>query len=260
MRKRLKDVDQTPAFADEDEYERALELAQLRLLLVQRHMRESGRRALILLEGRDAAGKGGTILRMVSKLDPHHYVVHPIGPPDPWDQGRHHLERFFPRLPRPGQLAIHDRTWYGRVLVERVEKLCAKPAWKRGYDELNELERWFTDDGTPVLKYLLYVSKAEQQRRFEERRTDPFKTWKLTPSDLRARELWGEYEAAYEDVLARTDTEHAPWKVVPADHKWHARVKVIDHAARRLAKAFELSLELPDSWRRRGDGKTKAGT
>ena len=258
MPKRLQDLDQTKAFADREEYERALDLAQLHLLLVHRHMRETGQRALILLEGRDAAGKGGAILRMVMRLDPHNYVVHPIGPPDPWDQGRQHLERFFPRLPRPRQLAIHDRSWYGRVLVERVEKLCPKGAWKRGYRELNELERWFTDDGMPVLKYLLYVSKKEQARRFQERRQDPFKTWKLSESDLRARKLWNAYEDAYEEMLDKTDTKHAPWKVIAADHKWHARVKIIENAARRLAKAFGVSLDLPDSWRRRLDQKDEA--
>lgn len=250
MAKRLRDVDQSSAFADEDEYEAALELAQLQMLLVQRHLHEHRQRALILLEGRDAAGKGGAILRMVQRLDPHHYAVHPIGPPEPWDQGHHYLERFFAKLPHPRSLAIHDRSWYGRVLVERVEKLCPKSAWKRAYDELGQLEKWLVDDDLPIVKFLLYVSKAEQLRRFEERRVNPFKTWKLSESDLRAREQWDEYEAAFEEMLERTDSKRAPWHVIGADHKWHARVEVIKTAARRIAKFFDISLELPKGWRR----------
>jgi len=249
MPRRLERVVSTPAFADEHEYERELEQAQLRLLLVQRHLHATGRRAVILLEGRDASGKGGAILRMVQRLDPRGYAVHPIGPPEPWEAGRHHLERFFDRLPRPRTLAIHDRSWYGRVLVERVEKLCPEKAWKRAYSEINELEKWLVDDGVPVLKFMLHVSKKEQLRRFEERRDDPFKSWKLTRDDWRAREKWSEYGRAFEDMLAKTDTERAPWHVVAADRKWRARVEVVATAADVLSGIFGCACDLPRGWR-----------
>src|SRR5882672_5475355 len=180
---RLDHLAEPAPFADKAAYERKLAKLQLKMLSIQQTYFHENRRAVIAFEGWDAAGKGGAIRRLTEKLDPRGFHVWPIGPPTPEEQGRHYLYRFWNKLPERGQLAIFDRTWYGRVLVERVERLIKKPVWKRAYDEINEFERMLIDDGVRVVKIFLHITPDEQLRRFAERLNNPYKRWKLTDSD-----------------------------------------------------------------------------
>lgn len=246
---RLKDIDLEVKLADEGEYERRLHKAQLQLLLIQRHMYEHRREALLVFEGWDASGKGGSIRRLVERLDPRGFVVHPIGAPTPEEKSVHFLQRFWTRLPGPGRLGIFDRSWYGRVLVERVEGHASKLEWQRAYGVINDFERAMAEEGAPVVKFFLHISRKEQLKRFKEREANPFKNWKITDEDWRNREKWNEYEEAIDDMLEETSTRHAPWHVVPANHKWYARVAVCEMAVKELSAALDCSPELPRGWR-----------
>ena len=191
-----------------------------------------------MFEGWDASGKGGAIKRLVDPLDPRHVRVASIAAPTP-DELRHHwLARFWPLLPGNGGMAVLDRSWYGRVLVERVEGFASERAWKRAYDEINAFEQMLHEEHLVLMKFWLHISDAEQLRRFEARRDDPLKAWKLTDEDWRNRAKRAEYEAAVDDMLERTSTPHAPWTVVEAESKRHARVKVAETVADRLAAAL----------------------
>ena len=225
-----------PAAASKDVYEKQLEKLQQRMLLVQQGVFHGRRRAVIAIEGFDASGKGGAIRRLAEAVDPRGLHVVPIGPPLPDEQGRHWLWRFWRDLPAPGTITVFDRTWYGRVLVERVEKLAEERAWRRAFREIVEFERLLVDDGVDVVKIFLGVSKKEQLRRFEERLRDPHKQWKIGEADVRARKRWDDYIEATDDLLARTDTPRARWHLVPADHKWFARVEVLRIVTRALAR------------------------
>ena len=225
-----------PAVASKKVYEERLEELQRRMLLVQQGLFHAGQRAVVALVGFDASGKGGAIRRLTEAVDPRGVRVVPIGPPAPDEQGRHWLYRFWRELPPPGSLTVFDRTWYGRVLVERVEKLAPKEAWRRAYREINEFERLLADDGVDVVKIFLAVSKDEQLRRFEDRLRDPYKQWKLAESDVRARKQWDDYVEAVDDAFRETDTAAAPWHLVAGDRKWHARVEVLRIVTDRLAR------------------------
>lgn len=231
----LADVRVHPRLKDKEEYERRLKSLQLQLLAVQRRFHQKGLRAVVVFEGWDAAGKGGAIRRMTERLDPRGFRVYPIGAPRPDEQGRHYLWRFWQRLPGPGEIAIFDRSWYGRVLVERVEKLTEKAAWRRAYDEIGRFEKMLVDDGCPVVKVFLHITKKEQLRRFREREGNPFKNWKIGPDDWRNRKAWKRYEKAIDEMFGRTDTGCAPWHLIAANHKWFARTEVL----RRVVKALE---------------------
>jgi polyphosphate kinase 2 (PPK2 family) len=204
---------------------------QLQVLRIQQGTFFSKRRVIIALEGVDASGKGGAIRKLTENLDPRSFVAHPIGVPDPEDQGKHYLYRFWARLPSPGMMAIFDRSWYGRVLVERVEKLISPPAWHRAYSEINQFEKLLTDDGVKLIKICLKISKKEQLRRFEDRLRDPYKQWKITADDVRNRSKWASYRLAYEDMFRLTSTEHCPWHVVDTDDKDEARRQVLEIVA-----------------------------
>ncbi len=228
-----------PAVPSKKAYEERLEELQRRMLLVQQGIFHTGQRAVLAIEGFDAAGKGGAIRRLTQAVDPRGVKVVPIGPPTPDEQGRHWLYRFWRELPPPGTLTIFDRTWYGRVLVERVDGLAKKRAWKRAYREINEFERTLADDGVDVVKIFLGISKDEQLRRFEERLRDPYKQWKISDADVRARESWDDYVEAVDDAFARTDTAAARWHLVAGDRKWHARLEVLRIVTARLARHAE---------------------
>jgi polyphosphate kinase 2 (PPK2 family) len=228
-----------PAVASKDLYERKLGELQRRLLLVQQGVFHAKRRAVIAIEGFDASGKGGAIRRISEAVDPRGLRVVPIGPPLAEEQGRHWLWRFWRDLPLPGTITVFDRTWYGRVLVERVEGLTEDRAWRRAYREINEFERSLVEDGIDLIKVFLGVSKREQHRRFEERLRDPYKQWKITDADVQARKLWDDYVAATDDLFARTDTPLARWHLVPADHKWYARAEVLRIVTRKLERHAE---------------------
>lgn len=225
-------------FSSKEDYEGQLKSLQRRFLALQRRIHVNRFKLVILFEGPDAAGKGGVIKRMTEYLDPRGVKVHSIGKPNIVEIDQHYMQRFFARLPDPGMISVFDRSWYGRVLVERVEKLCAVNGWKRAYDEINSVESMLVGDRVLVLKYLLDLSYEEQRERFEERKKNPFKSWKLTDEDIRNRRKWPQYESAYRDVLKRTSTEIAPWTVVPADSKWFARLAVLDDVLNRADRFF----------------------
>jgi AMP-polyphosphate phosphotransferase len=223
---------------DSDDYKRKLKEAQLRLLGWQRRLAETKRSVIIAIEGPDAAGKGGTIKRVVEKLDPRLIKVHSIIKPSAEEYQHHYLWRFWNKLPPHGQTVIYDRSWYGRVLVERVEKFCSVPEWKRAYREINEFERQLVDDGAVLLKFYLFISKDEQLTRFKAREADPYKHWKISDEDWRNRRHWKQNIEAAEDMLRLTSTETAPWQVIGANYKWHTRVKVVRSIADALDKAL----------------------
>ena len=238
---RLEALPRRRRFATKADYLAAEAAAQKRMLAIQQAFRQAGARAAIVFEGGDAAGKGGAIRRLTGLLDPRGFKVWPIGPPAPDEQGRHYLYRFWTRLPEPGAIAIFDRSWYGRVLVERVEGLIGEPAWRRAYDEINEFEHLLAADGVRVVKLFIHVSPEEQLRRFRQRLDNPVKRWKLTDEDFRNRRIRDAYLSAYRDMFDRTSTRVAPWRAVQGDDKWTARVDAMEYVAKRLSKGLSLS-------------------
>ena len=194
---------------------------------------------VLLFEGWDASGKGGAIKRLVQKLDPRGYVVHPIAAPVGEDKDHHYLWRFWRRLPDTGKLALFDRTWYGRVLVERVEGFATAEEWKRAYREINIFERMLLDRGFGLAKFWVHITQDEQLQRFESRREDPFRAWKLTDEDWRNREKWDAYAEAVDEMLLKTSTPRAPWTVVEGNDKPFARIKVLETVSAGLAEHLE---------------------
>ncbi len=178
-------------------------------------------------EGWDAGGKGGAIRRLTEHMDPRGYVVRPTASPNDIEKAHHYLWRFWNAMPKAGHVAIFDRTWYGRVMVERIEGFCTKREWKRAYKEINDMERDLTDAGAIVIKFWLQIDKDEQERRFKARQEDPKKQWKITDEDWRNREKWEQYEEAVNEMLIRTSTPGAPWVVVEGNCKYYARIKVL---------------------------------
>ncbi|MFZ5602819.1 MAG: polyphosphate kinase [Pseudomonadota bacterium] len=236
---RLKDMPTRPDKGIDHPSEQIDEL-QLDLLRAQLALFKENKRAIILIEGTDTAGKGGIIRRITRHLDPRSAHVWPIGAPERWEQSRHYLFRFWQRLPEPGELTIFDRSWYGRVLVERVEGHANAEEWKRAYREINEFERQLTEDGVILIKLFLHLSKDEQYARFMERIREPTKRWKIKVSDLESRRFWNEYQRAYDDMLNRTATDFAPWFVLSADDKDYARVHALKLIGKQLKKHVDL--------------------
>lgn len=192
------------------------------------------RAVVFVFEGWDAAGKGGAIRRLTSAVDPRDYRVIPVAKPTPEEKSAHYLWRFWRDLPRDGRMAVFDRSWYGRVLVERLEGFCREEEWRRAFAEINDFERQLTEHGVIVLKFWLHVSHAEQLRRFRERESTPHKRHKLNPEDWRNRRKRRGYEIAVGDMLALTDPPHAPWQLIPADNKRFARLEVLRAATRQI--------------------------
>ncbi|WP_114392409.1 polyphosphate kinase 2 family protein [Oleisolibacter albus] len=226
---------------DRADYERRLAELQETILHVQQAYWHSKRRAVIVFEGWDAAGKGGAIRRLTEKLDPRGAHVWPIAAPSAAEQGRHYLWRFWQKLPEPGTFAIFDRSWYGRVMVERIEGFASEAEWQRAYDEINEFERLLVDDGVRIVKVFLHLSSKEQLARFRERLTNPYKRWKLTVEDLRNRDRRAAYEVAIDEMFERTSTKLAPWTAVPADAKWYARVAVLEAVVDALKRGVDIA-------------------
>ena len=212
-----------------EEYARDLIFHQLQLRELAYQLYVKKRTLVVLYEGWDAGGKGGNIKRVTEKLDPRGYEVFSISAPKGEDATHHYLWRFWRRLKPPDekQIIIFDRTWYGRVLVERVEGFCNEEEWKRAYREINEFERQLVDFGMIVVKFWIHISPEEQLHRFEARRDTAYKAWKLTEEDWRNRAKWDAYEEAVNDMLLRTSTATAPWTVVEGNDKWFARVKTL---------------------------------
>jgi polyphosphate kinase 2 (PPK2 family) len=213
---------------DEKAYKRRMLRQQLRLRGLHFRMYERQVPALAVFEGWDAAGKGGAIKRITETLEPRGYTVSSFSAPRGEEKTHHYLWRFWRTLPRAGHLGVFDRSYYGRVLVERVEGFCSEAEWRRAYREIREFEAQQASFGMVICKFWLQISAEEQLRRFKGRERDPFRQYKLTPEDWRNRARWNEYTAAVEDMLAFTSTDCAPWTVVEADDKLHARVKVVE--------------------------------
>jgi polyphosphate:AMP phosphotransferase len=221
-----------------DQYHEQLALLQGRLNLATRHKRFDKLSVVAAFEGCDAGGKGGAIRRVTQALDARKYDVIPIAAPSDDEKRRPYLWRFWRQVPECGRIAIFDRSWYGRVLVERVEKFCSVADWTRAYGEINDFEEQLVANGSVVIKFWLQVSKDEQLRRFEERKAVPFKQHKITDEDWRNREKWGDYNLAVCEMVDRTSTEHAPWTLVEANNKHFARLKVL----RTMVEAIEKAL------------------
>src|SRR5271155_5313358 len=224
-------------FAD---YERRLAEMQETLQRVQQAYLGTAHRAIIVLEGWDTAGKGGVVRRLGWALDPRSFKVHAIAAPTNREKSLHYLQRFWERLPEHGQIVVFDRSWYGRVLVERVEGYATAAEWRRAYTEINDFERMLLEDDTRLVKIFLHITPEEQIHRFRARLTDPLKRWKLSYEDFRNHGRWREYEAAIEDMVEATSTKRAPWHLVPANDKPFGRLAAFRIIADRLSKSVAL--------------------
>jgi AMP-polyphosphate phosphotransferase len=249
---RLDEVDLTRKISGKEE-EAGLEagwrrLSQLRLTLGgQIGEKEIGPPVCVLFEGWDASGKGGAIKRLVAQMDPRHVRVRQFSAPDEIEKRHHFLWRFWPHLPGWGGMAVFDRSWYGRVLVERVEGYASREQWMRAYDEINSFEKSLCDEGMILIKLWMHLSDSEQLKRFRARERNPLKAWKLTDDDWRNRERRGEYEQAVEDMIARTDQPYAPWDLIAGESKKFARVQVVETVIRRIEDGMrERGSEVPE--------------
>ena len=235
----LTKVDLTLAYTKE-EYKEKLDRLQNRIQELHGELYRRRIPVVLGFEGWDAGGKGGAIKRLTAKMDPRGYVVNPTASPNDIEKAHHYLWRFWRAMPKDGHVAIFDRTWYGRVMVERLEGFCTEAEWKRAYKEINDMERDLTDAGAIVIKFWMHIDKDEQERRFKERQENPEKQWKITDEDWRNREKWDQYEDAVNEMLMRTSTDYAPWVVVEGNSKYYARVKVlktvVDAIEERLKK------------------------
>ncbi|MBN1165681.1 MAG: polyphosphate:AMP phosphotransferase [Methanospirillaceae archaeon] len=218
------------------EYKKLLHFWEERLSALQNDLIRQKKPVIIVFEGWDAAGKGGCIVRLTNSLNPRGYTVEPIGKPSDWDLLHHYLWRFYIRLPKKGHITIFDRSWYGRVLVERVEGLCREEEWKRAYHEINGMEERLSKNENIIIKFWLQIDKDEQLNRFRDREGDPEKQWKITDEDWRNREKWENYRSAVSEMLKRTSTPLAPWTIVPANDKYYARVTVLRTVAETIEK------------------------
>ena len=222
-----------------EEYKRKLKKLQDKLELLHGELYRRRIPVVLGFEGWDAGGKGGAIKRLTSQLDPRGYRVNPTAAPNDIEKVHHYLWRFWNNVPKAGHIAIFDRTWYGRVMVERIEGFCSEAEWKRAYQEINEMESHMANAGAVVLKFWLHIDKDEQERRFKERQADPMKQWKITDEDWRNREKWDRYEEAVNEMLVRTSTTYAPWIVVEGNDKRYARVKVLRTVVDALEKKIK---------------------
>jgi polyphosphate kinase 2 (PPK2 family) len=209
--------------------------------MIQQAYLGTSERAIIVLEGWDTAGKGGVVRRLGWALDPRSFKVNPIASPDEHERAQHYLQRFWRRLPEKGQIVAFDRSWYGRVLVERIEGFATEKEWRRAYREINEFERVLIDSGVRLVKLFLHITSDEQMRRFRSRLIDPVKRWKLSYEDFRNRSHWAEYETAIEDMMEETSTKYAPWHLIPANNKPFGRIAAFRIIKERLGK--DVSLE-----------------
>lgn len=220
----------------ETEYREQLKACQNRLRELHNELYRKKIPVIIAYEGWDAAGKGGNIKRIAAALDPRGYEVHPIASPEPHEKARHYLWRFWNRLPKDGHIAIFDRTWYGRVMVERLEGFCSENDWQRAYNEINEFEKELSDWGAVVIKFWVQIDKDTQLERFTLRQNTPEKQWKITDEDWRNREKWDLYEDAVNEMLQKTSTSFAPWYVLESNDKKYARIKALKIMIKEIEK------------------------
>ena len=220
----------------EEEYKRELRHLQKKLNALHYRLYRKKIPVVIAYEGWDAAGKGGNIKRIAGALDPRGYEVHPIASPEPHEKARHYLWRFWTRLPKTGHIAIFDRTWYGRVMVERLEGFCSTNDWQRAYNEINEFEKELSQWGAVIIKFWVQIDKDTQLERFTERQNTPEKQWKITDEDWRNRDKWDQYEEAVNEMLRKTSTEYAPWHILESVDKKYARIKALKIVIEELEK------------------------
>ena len=220
-----------------EEYDEELDRLQKELRDLHNELYRKKIPVIIAYEGWDAAGKGGNIKRITSALDPRGYEVFPIASPEPHEKARHFLWRFWTRLPKDGHIAIFDRTWYGRVMVERLEGFCSENDWQRAYNEMNEFEKELADWGAVVIKFWVQIDNKTQLERFTERQNTPEKQWKITDEDWRNREKWDQYEAAIDEMLQKTNTTFAPWYILESNDKKYARIKALKIVVEAIREA-----------------------
>lgn len=228
----LSDYEKGEAF--DGDYDKALKKLQKRLSHIQYAHIVHKRRAIVLFEGWDAAGKGGIIQRLTAEWDPRYFEVWPIAAPTPEELAHHFLWRFWQRLPAQHNIAVFDRSWYGRVLVERVEGYASEAEWKRGYDEINDFEAQHIATGTTLVKVLVHVTQKTQDKRLKDRLEHPWKRWKTGLDDYRNRARRADYLEAMHEMFARTSTERAPWIVIDGNHKKAARIAALTAIADAL--------------------------
>jgi len=233
----LASLDLTKAL-EKDEYKKRLKNLQRELYQLQHQAEVQGISTVLVFEGQDAAGKGGAIRRLVQGLDARQYQVTPVAAPTPEELAHHYLWRFWNVLPKPGRVAILDRSWYGRVLVERVEGFADAAAWQRAYREIREFETALVNQSMVVCKFWIQIDKDTQLERFQERENTPYKKWKITDEDWRNREKWDEYDVAVDDMISLTDMKEAPWILVPGTNKYYARIKVLETVCEQMRKAL----------------------
>lgn len=230
---------------DKKDYKKQLKKLQLEMLNIQQFLFNNKIGLMIVFEGIDAAGKGGAIKRLTARLDPRGFVVHPIAAPKPHEKRFHYMHRFWRKLPMHGQIAIFDRSWYGRVLVEKIEGFASYDEWSRAYDEINDFEKTLTDDQYILIKFWIHIDKEEQYNRFMERKNNPYKSWKLTEEDWRNREKFDDYVDAANEMFEKTDKKHAPWYIIPGNNKHYARIQVLKetiHFVKEQAKKRGLEI------------------
>lgn len=223
---------------ERDAYKEQLNPLQTQLRFLQEQLIEKNLALVIAFEGWDAAGKGGNIKRITAKLDPRYYHVHPVAKPSEEEILRHYLWRFWRNIPAQGEIAIFDRSWYGRVLVERIEGFCSKTEWEQAYQEINVFEKQLNQNSI-VIKFWLHISQKEQALRFEDRKNNPLKSWKITDEDWRNRNKWEEYRIAAEEMFEKTSTDYAPWHVVEAENKLYGRIKTLTLLTKHIEKELE---------------------
>ncbi|HEY9033306.1 MAG TPA: hypothetical protein VIN71_05150 [Pseudomonadales bacterium] len=221
----------------------ALKPLQQQLLFLQQALYRSGRRLLVVIEGTDAAGKGGVIRKLLRYLDARGYAVHLTGPPTAEELGQHYLQRFWRHLPGAGRMTVFDRSWYGRVLVERVDGLCSPDSWQRAYGEICQFEKLLQDDGVIVVKLFLHISHEQQRQRLLKRLQTPARRWKLGEADLRSYRQWHDYQQAFADMLANTASP-VPWQLIPADDKHYARYRALE----TLIAILQPQLDMTGDW------------
>ncbi|MCI5700081.1 MAG: polyphosphate:AMP phosphotransferase [Lachnospiraceae bacterium] len=236
---KLEDVKLEGKVIETDEYKIKLKKLQKKLSGLHNRLYRKRVPVIITYEGWDAAGKGGNIKRITEALDPRGFEVHPIASPEPHEKARHYLWRFWTRLPKDGHIAIFDRTWYGRVMVERLEGFCSENDWRRAYNEINEFEKELSDWGAVIIKFWVHIDKDTQLVRFTDRQNNPEKQWKITDEDWRNREKWDLYEDAINEMLQKTSTTYAPWHILESADKKYARIKALEIVIKELEKALD---------------------
>lgn len=235
---KLDEIDLDKAVTQE-EYRAELDVLQEKLGHLHNKLYRKKVPVIIAYEGWDAAGKGGNIKRITEALDPRGFEVHPIASPEPHEKARHYLWRFWNRLPKTGHIAVFDRTWYGRVMVERLEGFCRENDWQRAYNEINEFEKELADWGAVIIKFWVQIDKDTQLARFNERQNTPAKQWKITEEDWRNREKWDLYEGAVNEMLQKTNTTYAPWHILESNDKRYARLKALRIVIESIEKALD---------------------